>query len=151
MVSGWLPNHQSWHILGGGGVHQMPKVSVTSRWHLQLSSERALSVQGKSQLFPLINKCSKLDYKEKVIQLASWQSGCSPHLSVASLQLGAFSDHTIPSGSAEQCAYELTGVRLCHSLISSCLPFSPSGDRKCVGFKLLRQILKNLIKSNKRK
>lgn len=129
----------------------MPKASLTGRWPLQLSSEKAVSVQGKSQLLPLINKWSTLDYKEKVIKLASWQSACSTHLSVASFPLGAFGDHTNHSGSAEQCASELTGVRLCHSLISSCLPFSPSGDRECVGFKLLRQILKNLIKSNKRK
>ena len=56
------------------GVHQMPKVSLSGRWYLQLSSEKSLSVQGKSQLLSLINKCSKLDYKEtdQISFLAVW-------------------------------------------------------------------------------
>lgn len=131
-----------------GVVHQMPKVSVSGRWYLQLSSEKSLSVQGRSQLLSLINKCSKLDYKEtdQISFLAVWLL-YTPLCSIFSAW-GFWWPHQLLRLSWTVHFWADWGQAV---PFLNFQPFSLLGDRECVSSKLLRQILKNLIKSNKRK
>lgn len=112
---------------------------------ISLSSEKSLSVQGKSQLLSLLNKCSKLDYKEtdQISFLAVWLL-YTPLCSIFSAW-GFWWPHQLLRLSWTVHFWADWGQAV---PFLNFQPFSPLGDRECVSSKLLRQILKNLIKSN---